>query len=208
MLAGYSRQEPVRVRQIFAGVRYHLRRRAAAVCGVAIGLRPPVPGSHGKARRGQDRRHRASGRDLPEKYQPEPALPRWRLPRNATISCGCSTRAWGRMFCPKCGVQVRRDSVDEAAARLLALPEGSRWHALFPCGEHATTEALRDHLFELRKKGFNRLLQDGRLFEFFHPGIAAGYRLLEAPVRAGGPHRDGPGLRQRRPHLARIACGI
>jgi len=32
----------------------------------------------------------------------------------------------GRTFCPKCGTQVRRDSVDEAAARLLALPEGSR----------------------------------------------------------------------------------
>ena len=75
----------------------------------------------------------------------------------------------GRTFCPKCGVQVRRDTVDEAAARLLALPEGSRWYALFPCGDHPTTQALRDHLFELRKKGFNRLLQDGRLFEFSTP---------------------------------------
>jgi excinuclease ABC subunit A len=75
----------------------------------------------------------------------------------------------GRTFCPKCGTQVRRDTVDEAAARLLALPEGSRWYALFPCGEHGTTQALRDHLFELRKKGFNRLVQDGRLFEFSTP---------------------------------------
>ena len=59
--------------------------------------------------------------------------------------------------------------MDEVAARLLALPEGSRWYALFPCGEHAATQALRDHLFELRKKGFNRLFQDGRLFEFSTP---------------------------------------
>ncbi len=40
----------------------------------------------------------------------------------------------------------------------------------FPCGEHADQRRrLRDHLFELRKKGFNRLFQDGRLFEFSTP---------------------------------------
>ena len=75
----------------------------------------------------------------------------------------------GRTFCPKCGTQVRQDTVDEVAARLLALPAGSRWYALFPAGEHSTTQALRDHLFELRKKGFNRLFQGGRLFEFSTP---------------------------------------
>jgi len=64
---------------------------------------------------------------------------------------------------------VRQDTVDEVAARLLALPEGSRWYAIFPCGEHASVEALRDHLFDLRKKGFNRLFQAGRLFEFSTP---------------------------------------
>ena len=75
----------------------------------------------------------------------------------------------GRTFCPACGTRVRRDTVDEAAAGLLELPEGSRWYALFPCGEHATTQALRDHLFELRKKGFTRLFQNGRVFEFSTP---------------------------------------
>jgi excinuclease ABC subunit A len=29
--------------------------------------------------------------------------------------------------------------------------------------------ALRDHLFELRKKGFNRLFQAGKIFEFSTP---------------------------------------
>jgi excinuclease ABC subunit A len=75
----------------------------------------------------------------------------------------------GRTFCPNCGTRVRKDTVDEVAARLMALPEGSRWYALFACGEHASTQALRDHLFELRKKGFNRLFQGGRLFEFSTP---------------------------------------
>ena len=75
----------------------------------------------------------------------------------------------GQTWCPNCGTRVRKDTVDEATARLLSLPEGSRWYALFACGEHATTQALRDHLFELRKKGFNRLFQGGRLFEFSTP---------------------------------------
>ena len=99
----------------------------------------------------------------------------------------------GQTFCPNCGTRVRKDTVDEVAARLLAQPEGSRWYALFPCGEHATSDALRDHLFELRKKGFNRLFQGGRAVRVLHAGIAAGYRFHQARVRAGGPHRDRAG---------------
>ena len=75
----------------------------------------------------------------------------------------------GHTMCPNCGIRVVRDTVDEIAARLLELPAGSRWYALFPCGVHATTQALRDQLFELRKKGFSRLFQNGRLFEFSTP---------------------------------------
>ncbi len=75
----------------------------------------------------------------------------------------------GQTFCPTCGTRVRRDTVDEAAARLLQLPEGSRWYALFAVGEHAGAASLRDHLFELRKKGFNRLFQGGKVFEFSTP---------------------------------------
>jgi excinuclease ABC subunit A len=75
----------------------------------------------------------------------------------------------GRSYCPKCGKQVQRDTVDQVAQQMLAQPQGSRWYALFPVRRGATTEALRDHLFELRKKGFNRLYQNGRVFEFSTP---------------------------------------
>ena len=76
----------------------------------------------------------------------------------------------GRTFCPQCGKHVIRDTVDQIAREMLMQPEGSRWYALFPIRETAKdTQALRDHLFELRKKGFTRLFQDGRTFEFSTP---------------------------------------
>jgi excinuclease ABC subunit A len=76
----------------------------------------------------------------------------------------------GQTFCPNCGTRVRKDTVDEVAARLMELPAGSRWYALFPATTPGNAPAaLRDHLFELRKKGFNRLFQGGKLFEFSTP---------------------------------------
>jgi len=77
----------------------------------------------------------------------------------------------GRTYCPQCGARVIRDTVDQVAARMLAEPAGSRWYALFPVNRepHPNTQALRDHLFELRRKGFGRLFQNGRTFEFSTP---------------------------------------
>src|SRR6202790_952681 len=75
----------------------------------------------------------------------------------------------GRSYCPKCGQLVERDTVDQVAAQMLTQPEGSRWYALFPVRRGATTEALRDHLFELRKKGLTPLSQNARVLEFSLP---------------------------------------
>ena len=75
----------------------------------------------------------------------------------------------GRTYCPHCGERVRKDTVDHVAATMLAQPAGSRWYALFPLPAESDTAAFRDYLFELRKKGFNRLFQQGRTFEFSTP---------------------------------------
>ena len=48
-------------------------------------------------------------------------------------------------------------------------PKARAGTRFFRCAAGATTDALRDHLFELRKKGFNRLYQKGRVFEFSTP---------------------------------------
>ena len=70
----------------------------------------------------------------------------------------------GRTYCPNCGTQVQRDTVDQVAARMLDQEPGSRWYVLFPVKVDSDTQALRDRLFDLRKKGFARLFQDGRTF--------------------------------------------
>jgi excinuclease ABC subunit A len=93
----------------------------------------------------------------------------------------------GQTFCIKCGSEVRRDSPDEIANRVLALQPGRRFYVLYllrmPAAEASaagkrtsrkkpaplTQEALRLILAELQKRGFNRLYQDGRVHEFSSP---------------------------------------
>src|SRR5439155_6500428 len=59
----------------------------------------------------------------------------------------------GRTYCPNDGTQIQSDTVDQVADAMLAEPEGSRWYALFPVKALAgDASALRDHLFDLRKK--------------------------------------------------------
>ncbi len=52
--------------------------------------------------------------------------------------------------------------MDQVAARMQAQADGSRWYVLFPLGGEKNTDALRDKLFDLRKRGFNRLYQAAR----------------------------------------------
>ena len=129
----------------------------------------------------------------------------------------------GRTFCYNDGEEVRKDTLDEIAAKVLAMPQGRRFYVLFelslapeqaglsaakpsspaaatlaeltlrpqrdaegkqappatPQHETATrsrktsrtggADPTRDALINLRKRGFNRLYQAGRVFEFATP---------------------------------------
>ncbi len=112
----------------------------------------------------------------------------------------------GTVYCVHCDGLVKRDSVDEVAAAVLAMGEGTRLNAFFPVvtatpapepevkaqkpaarsgrssarsvaaskpvatsGDSPHTETLKARLAELRGAGFNRLWQQGRLFEFSTP---------------------------------------
>ncbi|MBT9332731.1 excinuclease ABC subunit UvrA [Paracidobacterium acidisoli] len=101
----------------------------------------------------------------------------------------------GTVHCTVCDGIVRRDTVDEIAEAVLALGEGTRLHALFPVQKPQTTpvapepekpakrgrkaaaaapsspltDALKERLTDLRTRGFNRLYQNGSIYEFSTP---------------------------------------
>ena len=90
----------------------------------------------------------------------------------------------GRTTCLRCGEEVRKDTLDEIAARILALPHGRRFYVVYELGlpsqpasgaprsrkpARPNPEAVRLALVNLRKRGFNRLFQEGRVFEFSAP---------------------------------------
>jgi excinuclease ABC subunit A len=104
----------------------------------------------------------------------------------------------GRTYCLQCGNQVKKDTVDEVAGAVLSLGAGTRLNVLFPLQSNAPQAAslpnapptatkrkgkkkpktdakkrLSDHLktrlLDLRTRGFNRLYQDGQIFEFSTP---------------------------------------
>src|SRR5450631_4517218 len=97
----------------------------------------------------------------------------------------------GRTYCLQCGQEVKKDTVDEVVERVLALGEGMRLHVLFPIQAYVPvveektakesrskkkptetnllSEAIKTRLFHLRKRGFNRLFQNGQVFEFSSP---------------------------------------
>ena len=75
----------------------------------------------------------------------------------------------GTTHCSQCGQPVQKDTVDHVAEAVSQLPAGSRWYALFPVNIEQDPSKLRDHLFDLRKRGFNRLYQLGKVSEFSTP---------------------------------------
>src|ERR1700688_4836667 len=103
----------------------------------------------------------------------------------------------GRTYCPNDGILVDRDSVDHVAAKMLAQPEGSRWYALFLIPPAESTELLRDRLFDLRKKGFTRLFQAGRVFEFSTPESLLDVDFSQPVFALVDRLAISPGMRQR-----------
>ena len=74
----------------------------------------------------------------------------------------------GRTFCPVCGRRVLKDTVDHVAQAVMAQSAGTRYYVLFPVKHEAGT-VPKDRLSELRTRGFNRLWQNGTVFEFSTP---------------------------------------
>ncbi|MFQ5926509.1 MAG: excinuclease ABC subunit UvrA, partial [Terriglobia bacterium] len=82
----------------------------------------------------------------------------------------------GTTYCHRCGQPVEKDTVDQIAARLLTLPARTRFCVLFrmPLPEvkgrkRPPSQLLKPTLESLRRRGFQRLYQDARVFDFSAP---------------------------------------
>jgi len=139
--------------------------------------------------------------DLIEGIAPAVAIKQKNSTRNPRSTVATATEIYdylrllfariGCTYCAVCGQEVKKDTVDEVADRILALGEGTRLNALFPIqpivtGEerksgrksrgakktaesNLASDAIKERLFDLRKRGFNRLFQNGQIFEFSTP---------------------------------------
>ncbi|MGB6789262.1 MAG: excinuclease ABC subunit UvrA [Candidatus Acidiferrales bacterium] len=105
----------------------------------------------------------------------------------------------GHTFCVRCGEEVKKDTIDEIAERVLKLPAGRRFYVLYRLvlqteaavdtaktaggakGSRGASiaksskkilpaaEAVKRTLGDLQKRGFSRLYQEGRVYEFSSP---------------------------------------
>ena len=200
-----------RLGQVEPRLRHDLRRRPAALRRVAVGLRPPVPGADGEARRRPDRGHLPGHRDSTEEQHPQPAVdgghhdrdprlhapalgarrahllpqlrqrghaarrPRWS--RGAWRPCPRARGCWWASRCPSSACPTRRCPPIWKTAR--------RWTR--PPARGGRTDPLRETLQSLAKRGFRRLLVDGRAVT-----------LEEVDVASLGSRDDARGRRRSR----------
>jgi excinuclease ABC subunit A len=164
----------------------------------AEGQRRYVESLYGNARQLQERIEKPDV-DVIDGIAPAVAIRQKNSTRNPRSTVATATEIYdylrllfariGRTYCESCGEEVKRDSVDEVAAAVLAAGEGTRIQIMFPLvlpqslsdkdekksGRKKKAEAaagndlLKTKLFDLRARGFNRLFQDGKLVEFSTP---------------------------------------
>jgi excinuclease ABC subunit A len=142
--------------------------------------------------------------DLIDGIAPAVAIRQKNSTRNPRSTVGTATEIYdylrllfariGRTYCMQCGNEVKKDTVDEVAAVVLDLSEGTRLQVVFPllvadaAGRARPASAARSRtkkkaqskagvvsdqvkarLSDLRQRGFNRLYQNGQTFEFSTP---------------------------------------
>ncbi|HEX8895508.1 MAG TPA: excinuclease ABC subunit A, partial [Terriglobales bacterium] len=138
--------------------------------------------------------------DLIEGIAPAVAIRQKNTTRNPRSTVATATEIYdylrllyariGRTFCSVCGQEINKDTVDEVADRIVALPEGTRLQVLFPLqpptkpprtektkgrptkrkkAKGEDDSLLKERLFELRKRGFLRLYQNANVIDFSTP---------------------------------------
>jgi len=75
----------------------------------------------------------------------------------------------GTTVCRKCGEIVQKDTVDQIADVVMQWPFDTRFYVLYPLPKNQNREQLAAHLTDLKRRGFSRLYQDGKTFDYSQP---------------------------------------
>jgi excinuclease ABC subunit A len=75
----------------------------------------------------------------------------------------------GITVCRKCGEVVQKDTVDQIADVVMQWPADTRFYVLYPLPKNHNQEQLAAHLSDLKRRGFSRLYQDGKTFDYSQP---------------------------------------
>ena len=158
--AARRRHRALGLGQVVARVRHALRRGAAPLRRVALGLRAAVPRADGEARLRRHRGALAGDRDRAEgRRAGTRARPSARSPRSPT-TCGCCSRASASRTAGSAASRSRRRRCSRSSTGSAALPADTRLWLYAPVvrdrkGEH------KQELDELRRGGFVRVRVDG-----------------------------------------------
>ena len=75
----------------------------------------------------------------------------------------------GVTVCRKCGATVQKDTVDQIADTVMQWPAETRFYVLYPLPKNQSQEQLAALLTDIKRRGFSRLYQDGRTFDYSQP---------------------------------------
>ena len=71
--------------------------------------------------------------------------------------------------CRKCDTPVGKDTVDQIADTVISWQKGTRFYVLFPLPQLDGEDQIAGCLGDLKRRGFGKVFQDGRTFEYSRP---------------------------------------
>ena len=71
--------------------------------------------------------------------------------------------------CRKCDTPVGKDTVDQIADTVISWQKGTRFYVLFPLPRLDGEDQIAGCLGDLKRRGFGKVFQDGRTFEYSRP---------------------------------------
>src|SRR5438105_4598800 len=72
----------------------------------------------------------------------------------------------GVTICRKCGSVVLKDTIDQIADEVMQWAAETRFYVIFQLRSNLTPAELATYLGDLKRRGFGRVFQDGKIFEY------------------------------------------